>query len=169
MSHICCISKIISTFAPSKLTLTKLLSTMKKLFIMCVAALALSACGSKSNQNQATEEAATITEECCAEHNHAEGTCEEGEACCGNKEVCDLESAYNELKELGDKLTDAQKEEMAKLEKAIEDAKAKAAEVAADAEEKVEEVKEAAAEAEAKVEAVKGAAQGVKDALKNLK
>ena len=81
MSHICCISKIISTFAPSKLTLTKLLSTMKKLFIMCVAALALSACGSKSNQNQATEEAATITEECCAEHNHAEGTCE------GNRRV----------------------------------------------------------------------------------
>lgn len=142
---------------------------MKKLFMVCVAALALSACGSKSNQNQATEEAAVATEECCAEHNHAEGTCEEGEeACCGNKEVCDLEKAYNELKELGDKLTDAQKEEMAKLEKAIEDAKAKAAEVAENAEAKVEEVKAAAEDAEAKVEAVKEAAEGVKDALKNL-
>ena len=138
--------------------------------MVCVAALALSACGSKSNQNQATEEAATVaTEECCAEHNHAEGTCEEGEACCGNKEVCDLEKAYNELKELGDKLTDAQKEEMAKLEKAIEDAKAKAAEVAADAEAKVEEVKAAAEVAEAKVEAVKDASDGVKDAYKNLR
>ena len=141
---------------------------MKKLFMVCVAALALSACGSKSNQNQATEEAAVATEECCAEHNHAEGTCEEGKACCGNKEVCDLEKAYNDLKELGDKLTDAQKEEMAKLEKAIEDAKAKAAEVAENAEAKVEEVKAAAEDAEAKVEAVKEAAEDVKDALKNL-
>ena len=39
--------------------------------MVCVAALALSACGSKSNQNQTTEEAAVATEECCAEHNHA--------------------------------------------------------------------------------------------------
>ncbi|MBO5382156.1 MAG: hypothetical protein J6A40_08775 [Bacteroides sp.] len=140
---------------------------MKKLFMVCVAALALSACGSKTNQNQATEEAAATTE-CCEQH-AADATCEEGEACCGNKEVCDLEKAYNDLKALGDKLTDAQKEEMAKLEKAIEDAKAKAAEVAANAEAKVEEVKEAAADAEAKVEAVKEAAEGVKDALKNLK
>ena len=58
--------------------------------------------------------------------------------------------------------------EMAKLEKAIEDAKAKAAEVAENAEAKVEEVKAAAEDAEAKVEAVKEAAEGVKDALKNL-
>ena len=150
----------------------KKFKTFLALFISAMIMLNILICSSscgQNDQNQATEEAATITEECCAEHNHAEGTCEEGEACCGNKEVCDLESAYNELKELGDKLTDAQKEEMAKLEKAIEDAKAKAAEVAANAEEKVEEVKEAAAEAEAKVEAVKDAAQGVKDALKNLK
>lgn len=140
---------------------------MKKLFIAFVAAFALSACGSKSNQNQAAQDAAT--EECCAEHTHAaDATCEEAEACCDKKEVCELEAAYNELKELGDKLTDAQKEEMAKLEKAIEDAKAKAAEVAANAEAKVEEAKEAAADAKAKVEGVKEAAEGVKDALKNL-
>ena len=69
-----------------------------------------------------------------------------------------LEKAYNDLKELGDKLTDAQKEEMAKLEKAIEDAKAKAAEVAENAEAKVEEVKFEKLE-EVKVEAKKPAAK----------
>ena len=73
-----------------------------------------------------------------------------------------MQTAYDELVKLGDKLTDEQKEQMCNLEMMINDAKATVAE-------KAEEAEAAKNEATEKVENVKEAVEGVKAALKGLK
>ena len=77
---------------------------MKKVLFMCVAAFALTACGPKSEKK--AEEAG----------NKAVEAVEAAKEAVKEADVKDLQTAYDELVKLGDKLTAEQKEQLSKLE-----------------------------------------------------
>ena len=79
---------------------------MKKVLFMCVAAFALTACGPKSEKK--AEEAGNKAVEA------VEAAVDAAKEAVKEADVKDLQTAYDELVKLGDKLTDEQKEELNK-------------------------------------------------------